>query len=266
MAVDMDTAATNILNYGRLANTANLTSYTQLIWIKPDATGQNCGLMTRGTAGGSSRRSLELRNSVTSSAIYTTHDRGTQDADAETAANAYTADTWICIGVTYDGTDLTLYTGLEGTPMADATSSRISGSGTEASDSGNANQYIGVYGGGGGPYNGKVYAWAIFDSPLSLGEMISWQFRPRPMFGCLAMGIPDAQGGSGTSELELISGDLGQFGIGFPLTYSNTGTWAENPGSVVAPYGEDSSYGPYVVAAGPASSAFPFHRYYGGLV
>jgi hypothetical protein len=171
----------NNVNHGSDTSLDNLTNLTYLIWIKPNATGQAAGLIAKGVStGGGSRRSLELRN-ITANAIYGTVDLSTTDAAAESTANAYNANEWTFIGMTYNDTAkvIKLYSGTLTSPVAEVSySSTVTGSGTTGSNASN-NQFVAAYGSGTSGNPNAAISWAaIWNRVLTLDEIKQHQFRP----------------------------------------------------------------------------------------
>lgn len=183
-ALDLTTAG---INHGSAASLDDLTAFTFLILIRADATAQNCGLFGKGTAAGSNRRSLELRTSVTASAIFCIIDGATTDHTAESVTNAYAQDVWTWIAATWAGGDTApkIFTGTLTSLLAEVSySATNNGSGAPSSNAAN-DQLVGAFGGGTGVLNGRAAVAMIWNRELTLQELQAQQFRPHRTSGCV---------------------------------------------------------------------------------
>jgi len=150
-------------------------SLTYLAWIYQNAGDLSGGIMTKGTSGGGgTRRSFELRDSVTDDALFGIVDCATTDAQAESAAGTMVTGVWQAVGMTYDHTTqvLSLYYGTLATAIAEVSyASQITGSGDEGDNSA-LDQFVGCYGGGTTGSVAQVIAFAAkYQRVLSLNEM-----------------------------------------------------------------------------------------------
>ncbi len=129
-------------------------------------------------------------NSTSGGLLAKTHSRATTNQSNQailTNFAAYTISTWMCIACVSDDTTAgnnKLYLGNLTTPLAEPSgyTTQSAGSGAVSSDAA-ANANWGNVATGGSPFSGTLALGAMFNTKLTLAELISWQFNPRWNFG-----------------------------------------------------------------------------------
>lgn len=231
----------------------SLDTFTYLAWIYPTASTLVGGIITKGTGGGSNRRSFELASGSGAAAdsLLATVDLSVTDAVSNSAASQIAQNTWQCVAMSFDVASPTidLYHGTLTSPAAEVTyNTETTGSGTTSSNASD-DQYIGVFGAGtSGSVAQRIGPVAIFNRVLTLAEIRRWQFNPFPFSGCVLM---MHLGYDGTGTQRDLSGN------------GNTGTVTT---ATVAPHVPTRypAVGALVSVVGttpPASSGNPWYHY-----
>lgn len=180
---------TDAVSLGTPAGLNNLSAFTYIAWIFRTGTvgAATTGIVHKGTFAGGNRRNLSIASG--GGDVNFTVDRVTTDTNmSATGAAGSDANAWNCWAATFDTSNNgNLYKGTLASIMADpGVSVASAGSGATVADSA-LPQLIGSgSSGGSNSFPGRIGPVAIFNRKLTLAECIDWQFRPRPLSGCLA--------------------------------------------------------------------------------
>lgn len=245
MALTFGGATTDVVTVAAHASINTLAARTVLAWLFPTSLASTKGFGGKGSAGGNMQCAVRTTGDV-DFAIS----RSGGLANYRTATGLITANTWYCIGLTYDAgatPSMHIYTGSLTAVLAEAPSYTIS---TNGSGGTNSDASSGLLWGNIHSLNialvGRIAIVAYFNRVLSLGEMIRWQFKPQMMSGCVNL-LQVGYNGTGTQPD--LSGNAN----------SGTVTGATlTPNHVpLGPMFGGSRFQPYVVAAGGG----PFPHY-----
>ena len=167
----------------------SLTEFTWLIWSYPtsDTDGQN--LMWKTTASG--RHNLERKFGDVDD-YYMGVARATTDGVVNTTGVDRPLNAWKFVAVTLldgDGGPRIFHGSLTALAVEASYSSRSEGTGAIESGSG-LSMSIGNGPTWNEPFKGRIGPVAVFNSKLTLSEIQSWQFNPRPMAGCVGLWFP----------------------------------------------------------------------------
>jgi hypothetical protein len=193
MALTFGAVSSDAVNIGTGASISNLNPLTYVAWVYPTSVATSAGLlfMQKGrAASGGTRRAFSF--AAAGNFLRFVADRATTDTDYIASSLALTDNTWHCIAATFSsaasaGEVVNLYCGMLTTEMAETTySTTTDGSGAVGDDSGLAMK-IGNDGAAASTsaFKGRIACAAIFNRVLTLGELQTWQFRPRVLSGCV---------------------------------------------------------------------------------
>jgi hypothetical protein len=124
-------------------------------------------------------------------------DHATTDTDYITNNTPLSAlNAWRCLAVTFDtgagaGEFVNIYHGSFAALLAECTyGTATDGTGALTADGGTGTAYrLGNNNGDTTSFQGRIGPAALFNRVLSLGELQSWQYRPRVMAGCVAFHV-----------------------------------------------------------------------------
>ncbi len=181
MALDFATTDAGVI-HGSGAAIDNLSKQTFVAWIKPTTLGVNRYVWSKFNT------KPFFRVTDSSGHLRLLKDRTTNDLDYTTSTTV-SAGAWQFVAYTIDqaaGSSLAhIYTGdLSTAPTEASYSSTTDGSGSFASDSGNA-AYAGNRSNSDRSLRGHIGALALFDRVLTLGELTSWWMQPQGTPGCV---------------------------------------------------------------------------------
>ncbi len=154
--------AADAVNLGSDPTLDNLTNFEYLALVYPTSAFTSGGILGKGTAGGASRRTMELRTGQTATqGLFGLVDLATEDAWAE--ADVMLLDRWQWAGMQYsDATKVVrlFHAAHPLLPLAEPSySGAMTGSGATG-DNASLNQFLGCYGGGTSGGAGKRIAFA----------------------------------------------------------------------------------------------------------
>lgn len=222
------------------SNTLTETSVvTWIVWFKLSTFTSGRVLMSKNGADGNGGPSFLITGTTELRFLYALS--VTNDVATSSSASLATG-TWYCAAATRDTSDsqfVRIYLGTLATPLAELSyASSTNGSGTHSST---ADMAIGNQPKASPdvPIQGDIAAAVAFNRRLTLGEMITWQFRPRKLSGAyLFMHL----GFNGTSTQPDWSGN-GNSG-------TVTGATVANPAPISSLFGFEDLAIPVTVAAG----------------
>ena len=172
----------NIGSGGSPRSMDNLTAFTVISWVylTQDSVAGGLDLWAKGTFAAQDRRTGAFGFSPTNH-ISIQVDRATTDANAVSAANPLSLNTWTCVGWTYDESDgPRIFVGTLTSEMAEVTydtGSPTVGSGASAGDSGIA-MVIGSGTSNRAP-GGRIAVFSMHNTRWTLAQIQAFQFDPR---------------------------------------------------------------------------------------
>jgi hypothetical protein len=187
MALTLGGAASDVINIGSGASLDDLDPFTYLVWLNPTTLTANRVLFRKIQTGVKilqlSNGSGDLQFAVSRSGAATNYTTNSSPLAA--------TGTWIFLAATYNSAASAgqVHNIYKGTLTAAATectyATATDGSGGSTTDA-TGDQSIGGRVGASSAFQGAIAVAAIFNRELTLGEILSWQFDPRVMAGCVA--------------------------------------------------------------------------------
>lgn len=203
----------------------NLAAFSMLFWIYPTTIGHQRRIWTK-----TDLKQIEIRNSGGETNKFTVYfARDTTYAVTSVANNTLVANTWQCIGVTYDSTDgIRVFVGSLTSPIAEVTyTTQDVGSGANTDDSTNDIALGNLGPSGTSSFQGRMEVYKHFNTRMTLAELRRHQFHDIPASNCLLhwrlgySGTTTQVDWSGTGNAGTISGPT--IGAGLPIPYRRHG-------------------------------------------
>lgn len=239
MALTFVSASSDRVNCGSAAGIDNLTALTVMGWVNPTAL---AGRPLISKYRGSVPEGWTFEIDGASGFLSFTWEQNTSHIAYVSSSLALTTNTWACIAATADATGAKIYVGSLTANMAETTYSATTvGSGGFKSDAARSlflgNRDATTPNGG---FPGRIGPTLLFNRILTLGEIQSLQFKPRPLSGCRGYWRP---GDAGTSSVPDWSGQ------------GNTGTVTGATAGVNPPLPNAFAIDEYRMFAAPPVSA-----------
>lgn len=234
-----------VLSKGTPVNMANLDPLTWMGWIMPTTLTDTRIIFSKlnGTPAGST-----LRVSGAGGNIEFIRSRATTDASFITNNTPIvTLNKWYCVAVTFAsagaaGEAVNIYVGDLTTPLTECTyGTATDGTGAIVSESSSTNYKLGNGAGSTLSFQGKIGPCMYHSGLLTLGQMKSWQWRPKMFAGTRALHFP---GSNGTTNVPDLSGN------GNTLAVTSATIFAEPP---LGPYFGSDFTGHPVAASAPTT-------------
>jgi len=191
-ALDFTTGANNKVDYGSDPELDDLIAFTFWTWIKFDSFGANRGVMSKPANNGVLTENHMLFQSNAAGRGRFFSGRAGTDAECGTADSFFAVGVWYFYAGTYDEAATPackIYKGVLGSTVFESSSyiTQVSGSGATATTS-NTNFQIGPRTvAGTDPFDGQMAVFGVVNRVLSLGELRSLQYFPRPVSGTVLL-------------------------------------------------------------------------------
>ncbi|MCC7045064.1 MAG: LamG domain-containing protein [Acidobacteria bacterium] len=206
MSLTFGGATTDRVTIAANATIDNLSAFTVLLWVRPTTLTSFRRIVAKEV---STTSGWAVRLTGTGGDIRVTWGRATTDVSYVTSSTPLSSlYTWHLVAITFDqsgaaGEVVNIYTGKLTTAAVEASYSTTTGGSGAFDDDSSADLTIGNSAATDLPIQGNIAVAAVINRVLTLQEIISWQWHPRMISGCVGFyqlsdtsSVPDWSGNS----------------------------------------------------------------------